>query len=85
MSAEVKLTVLLFASVAEAAGVSRWDGSIQDGDSIANLRERLREGFPAIKHLLSECRFACNEVFVEDQHRLAEGDTVAVIPPVAGG
>jgi molybdopterin converting factor small subunit len=30
-------------------------------------------------------RFARNEEFVTNEERLAEGDVVAVIPPVSGG
>jgi molybdopterin converting factor small subunit len=40
---------------------------------------------PALAGRLSAVRFARNEVFARLEDELADGDVVAVVPPVAGG
>ena len=85
MPSQITLTVLFFASTAEAARVKSCDRTVDEGALISDLSAQLQQQFPMIKPLLGGCRFACNETFVTPQHRLADGDTVALIPPVAGG
>ena len=85
MPSQITLTVLFFASTAEVTRAKSWDCVMDEGAAISDLRAQLERQFPLIKPLLRGCRFACNEAFVTEQHRLATGDTVAVIPPVAGG
>jgi molybdopterin synthase sulfur carrier subunit len=85
LPSQITLTVLFFASTAEAARVKSWDCTMDEGALISDLSVQLQRQFPMVKPLLRGCRFACNESFVPQQHRLADGDTVALIPPVSGG
>lgn len=49
------------------------------------LRAHLQQANPALAGRLTTTRFAVNERFVSDETVLADGDVVALIPPVAGG
>ncbi|MEZ4368316.1 MAG: molybdopterin converting factor subunit 1 [Kofleriaceae bacterium] len=51
------------------------------GDAVATLAAR----HPAIATLRGRFRIAVNQAFVDDDHPLADGDELALIPPVAGG
>jgi len=51
------------------------------GDLVGHL-EQVR---PELSGRLGSVRFAVNETFAAAQDALAEGDVVALIPPVSGG
>jgi molybdopterin synthase catalytic subunit len=76
----VKVVVKLFAALREQAGTRERDVELADGASIADL-------WPALG-LGDEPRglvYAVNRTYVERSHALADGDEVALIPPVSGG
>jgi molybdopterin synthase catalytic subunit len=74
----VRVTVKLFAALRERAGWSERE--------VENV-ERVADVWPALG--LGEeppgLVFAVNKRYVERDHELADGDEVAVIPPVSGG
>ena len=82
----MKLTVLYFAAVRELVGK---DEEILDVPAsvttIRTLAQHLSSVHPALEGRLKHVRFARNEEFASDDEALSEGDTVALIPPVAGG
>ena len=53
--------------------------------SVGALRKILKEKFPVMGSAQTAFRFAVNEESVIDDCRLADGDVVAIIPPVSGG
>ena len=52
---------------------------------VASLRKHLSDINPASSNILGICRFAINDEFVEDNHRLSAADKVIIIPPSSGG
>jgi molybdopterin synthase sulfur carrier subunit len=75
-------TVLLFASYADAFGPSL-ELDLPADATVATLLERLaalRSGRP-----LPSAMVAVNQRYARGDQRLAPGDEIAVIPPVAGG
>jgi molybdopterin converting factor small subunit len=52
---------------------------------LSDLVGYLAQLYPALRDNLASVRFARNEAFASLSEPIAEGDTVAVIPPVAGG
>ncbi len=59
--------------------------TLDPGATVAQVREAVAEGYPGLTPALPTIRFALNETFVGEDAALAEGDEVALIPPVSGG
>jgi len=82
----MKITLLYFAAVRELVG--REDESIELSAAvvtIADLAAFLARHHPSLSGRLGSVRFARNETFAANDEVLADGDVVALIPPVAGG
>ena len=79
------MTVLLFAGVAEKAGVRKLEMERAEGDTVATLRERLMERYPQLRPFVSTLMYAVDEEYVKDWAPVGEGATLALIPPVSGG
>ena len=76
-------TLRLFATIRVAAGTGR---DIVDGSTvaevIANASDRYGEGFA---ELVPICRVWVNGEAATDSTAVADGDEVALLPPVSGG
>ncbi|MDH3217716.1 MAG: MoaD/ThiS family protein [Candidatus Krumholzibacteria bacterium] len=81
----MKIEVLLFAQLRESLGTSRTVLELEEGQTVRDVAHRLmaQAGKPDVGSL--PLRFAVNEEFVEEDHRLIDGDRVAVLTPVSGG
>jgi molybdopterin converting factor subunit 1 len=79
----MKVRVLVFASYAEALGLDALDLELPSeataGACVAELRRRAGDRVPAAPLV------AVNQRYAPAEQPLADGDEVAVIPPVAGG
>lgn len=78
------IQVLYFAAVAELVG-RREESLDVEAATVAELAAALEARHPSLSGRLAQVRFAVNETFVKVDEPLADGDVVAVIPPVAGG
>jgi molybdopterin synthase catalytic subunit len=76
----VKLNVRLFAALRERAGAARLEVELADGATVGDVWPLLDLGDEPAGIL-----YAVNRVYAERSEELAEGDEVAVIPPVSGG
>ena len=76
----MRVTVRLFAGLREHAGTARRDVDLGDGARVEDVWRALELGDepPGLV-------FAVNRAYVERSQALAEGDEVALIPPVSGG
>ncbi len=78
------VTVLLFASYAEALGASslavELGGDATVADVVANVRTR-----PGANRLPASPLVAVNQQYADAESLVRDGDEVALIPPVAGG
>ena len=81
----MEVTVLLFASVADALKTRRLTMPIGQGETIATVRDRLARCYPPLERFLSTLLYALNEEYATEDAPLAAGDTLALIPPVSGG
>lgn len=77
--------VKLFGSVREAAGSSEISEEVAQGACVADLREQLAGLYPLIEKYGSHLRIAVNCDLVPEETLLADGDEVALLPPVSGG
>lgn len=78
------LTVLLFASYADAFGAPSVGVSLDEGATVADLLGRIAQ-LPGAERLPRAPLVAVNRRYAAADQRLAADDEVAVIPPVAGG
>jgi molybdopterin converting factor subunit 1 len=78
------VTVLLFASYADALGARSLNVELGSGATVADVVSRVR-ALPGAERLPSEPLVAVNERYAKRDRVLAAGDEVAIIPPVAGG
>lgn len=81
--ARPSVRLLLFASAREAAGTR---GDDYTGETVADVLGQARDRYgAAFAAVLDGCRVWVNGEPAGPDHRLAEGDEVAVLPPVSGG
>lgn len=78
------VTVLLFASYADALGERTIPLDLPNGSTVGEALRRVREMAGAAR-LPAEPMIAVNEEYARADRMLAAGDEVAIIPPVAGG
>jgi len=81
----MRVTVLYFAVFKERLGRGEDTLELPDRNTVQDAIAILADRHPAIAALRGKFRVAVNQEFVGDDHVLAEGDEVALIPPVAGG
>ncbi len=81
----VDVTILLFASLAEAAHTRRLSLPHQPGDTVASVRDRLLVLHPEIERFCPRVLYAVNEEYAREDDAVPAGATVALIPPVSGG
>lgn len=78
----MSVTVLYFAVLREAAGVS--EEQLPVPDSLSMLYAALQEQY-GFKHAQNQLRVACNGAFCDWRYQPVDGDVIAFIPPVSGG
>jgi sulfur-carrier protein len=82
----VNVTILYFAAVRDLVGKDEERVALPSGiATIAALATYLPKLHGALEGRLSYVRFARNEEFAQPADAIAEGDVIALIPPVAGG
>ena len=81
----MRVEVLYFAVLRERLKSDGEALELTPGATVGQARAALAERHPAIAPLLPQVRSAVNRQLVGDQHPLADGDELALIPPVAGG
>ena len=79
------MTVLLFASIAEAAGARTLCVPSEPGDTVARVRDRLIERYPQLEKFVPSLLYAVNEEYARVEDAVPAGATLALIPPVSGG
>ena len=81
----MNISVRLFAGLHDLIGQREVRLELPEGATISDLRQRLSSQYPVIVPFLNTLVCAVNEEYMPSEHRLREGDEVALIPPVSGG
>lgn len=82
----MKITVELFAGIADAVGTNKIEMNLESPASCFALRRWLEEHFPETTSLLSVSRIAINGHYAcEEEQLVCEHDEIAILPPVSGG
>ena len=81
----MRCDVLLFAKLAEAVGADRVTIELSSGATVGDAIRQLSQEHKAIASMHDTLAVAVNESYCPHSATLAEGDTIALIPPVSGG
>lgn len=79
----MKVRLRLFALYREQTGKNEVICELPDNASVTTLRQRLEQDFPKFKD--HDPMIAVNGVYVPPDHKLADGDEIALLPPFSGG
>jgi molybdopterin converting factor subunit 1 len=80
----VHVTVLCFAALKDEVGPA-FSIEVREPATVASLRRSLEAAHPAFQRFGRRAMVAVNEAYATDAEPVNPGDTVAILPPVAGG
>jgi molybdopterin converting factor subunit 1 len=81
----MRCEVLLFANLAEAVGHDRLTIDLPEGATVGDALDALSNDHATLVDLRPTLAVAVNERYGNESTALADGDTIALIPPVSGG
>jgi molybdopterin converting factor subunit 1 len=81
----LQVRTLFFAAYRDALGTGSLDLELPDGSTVGELVGRLRARGAPFDRLPPAPAVAVNRTLVRSDVRLAAGDEIAFLPPVAGG
>ena len=81
----MKVRVKFFAILRERVGAAEIQKEIEEGSTVKQLWESLRQDYPRLPLLERQLLYAVNKDYVNPDHVLQEHDEVVFIPPVSGG
>jgi molybdopterin converting factor small subunit len=77
--------VLAFARLRELLGFGERSLEMGDARTLDDVWSRLTAASPEAARMRASTRFARNGVVVDGSVRIADGDEIALLPPVGGG
>jgi MoaE-MoaD fusion protein len=81
----MRVSVLFFGPLREATGSKELSLGLEAGATVGQLRALLADSLPALEASGARIRVSVNREFASDARVLADGDEVALLPPVSGG
>jgi molybdopterin synthase catalytic subunit len=81
----MKVRVRMFAGLVALVGAREIEVDVRDGATASMLKAHIGELHPAVVAFLPSVVCAVGEEYVAGDFALADGDFVALIPPVSGG
>jgi len=81
----MRVTVLFFGQLKDVVGTSAAEAELAEGARMETLFERFASEYPKLREMAGSIAMARNQQFVTLDEPLAEGDEVALMPPVSGG
>ncbi len=85
MQDTIRITALLFGQAREWAGASSLDIELEVPATVESAFAILKSRQPRLGEMERSLLFAVNEEYASLSHPLADGDRLAVLPPVSGG
>lgn len=79
------LKVSFFAGLAEHTGKRAVNLPIDQSITVNELRSRIIDQFPEVRHIVDTCMVAVNQEYADNDVRITVDDEVALIPPLSGG
>jgi molybdopterin converting factor subunit 1 len=79
------IRVLMFATLAQKTGAASLSIDLDEGATVRDAMIQLKTRHPVMAELEDKIATAVNMAYVKGDHKLADGDELALIPPVSGG
>jgi MoaE-MoaD fusion protein len=81
----MRIHVLAFARLRELIEAPQRELVLPEGSNVSDVWKALAERFPGLAAERASTRAACNGEMVSFDASLADGDELALMPPVGGG
>ena len=81
----IKVRAEFYSSLKEIVDASAFELSLPENATVNDLLEQLQQHFPKLRAFAKSILCGIGVEFVDRNHQLKEGDTVAIMPPVQGG
>ena len=81
----IKVRAELYSSLKEIVDASVIELSLPENATVANLFEQLKKRYPELGDFDKSVLFGMGVEFVDRNHEIKDGDTIAIMPPVQGG
>lgn len=81
----MRVKVLFFGQLKDVIGRSEDELQLNGQDTVASVFQHYADRFPQIAALADSIVLARNHIFTSKSTPLAEGDEIALLPPVSGG
>jgi MoaD family protein len=83
--AGLKVRAEFYSRLREIVGASSLEVTLNDGATPGKLVEEVCREYPRLCDFKNSMLFGIGVEFVEHNHRLKDGDVIAIMPPVQGG
>src|SRR5260370_39985431 len=81
----MRARVLFFGMLKDIVGMSREEAEFPEGSDLRSVFAAYAARFPPLGNLARSIVVARNQEFADPTTRLADGDEVAILPPVSAG
>jgi molybdopterin converting factor subunit 1 len=81
----MQVKLLFFATLKDIIGARQLQFDVPSGSTVGDLLTRLEAEYPRIRDYRKIALIAVNEEYAGPQTGIAEGDEIAIFPPVSGG
>lgn len=81
----MKVRAEFYSRLKEIVGAPALDISLPENATVNDLLDQLKERYPQLRDFEKSTLFGAGVEFVDRNHPLSEGETIAIMPPVQGG